>query len=100
MRTIIDKVCLIISRPGVVTMLHALKKVGYRTCGTGEGAIIVSLDSDETYMDTETGEVLSAQQLMREYAEHRYEIESSSGARTFSEWLANCLGKNGFLEIM
>lgn len=50
------------------------------------------------YRDTESGEILTRDQLYAEYLENAAEIEESSGARNFSEWLRNATSKNGFLE--
>lgn len=52
------------------------------------------------YLDTETGEILDESQLFDEYCANAEEIQESSGAKTFSQWLENCTRKNGFLEIV
>ena len=38
--------------------------------------------------------------LLAEYLENSAEIEQSSGARHFWQWLRNATGKNGFLEVV
>lgn len=50
------------------------------------------------YRDTETGKIWDEIDLLTEYLENAAEIEESSGASNFSEWLRNATSKNGFLE--
>ena len=52
------------------------------------------------YRDTESGEILTKEQLYAEYLDNAAEIEENSGARYFWEWLRNATGKNGFLEVV
>ena len=50
------------------------------------------------YRDTESGKIYDEIDLLAEYLENAAEIEESSGARYFWEWLRNATDKNGFLE--
>lgn len=52
------------------------------------------------YKDTKTGAIYEEINLFAEYLENAAEIEESSGARYFWEWLRNATGKNGFLEVV
>lgn len=52
------------------------------------------------YRDTETGVIYDEIDLLAEYLENSAEIEQSSGARHFWQWLRNATGKNGFLEVV
>ena len=50
------------------------------------------------YRDTENGKIWDGIDLLAEYIENSAEIEESSGARNFSEWLRNATSNNGFLQ--
>lgn len=52
------------------------------------------------YKDTETGKVWKEIDLLVEYLENAAEIEESSGARNFAEYIRNATSKNGFLEVV
>lgn len=52
--------------------------------------------SERKFRDTESGEVITISQLKAEYEDLRDSGETE--AETFSDYLANCLDKNGFLE--
>lgn len=52
------------------------------------------------YRDTETGAILSKDELQWEYNENADDIAENSGASSFREWLRNCTSKNGFLEVV
>lgn len=52
------------------------------------------------YRDTETGAIYEEINLLAEYLDNAAEIEESSGARYFWEWLRNATGKNGFWEVL
>lgn len=54
----------------------------------------------EMYRDTETSAILTEDELYREYIVNADDIADSSGAVSFQEWLRNCTGKNGFLEVI
>lgn len=49
------------------------------------------------FYDIECDRILTEEQLRIEYEEYKYDIEESSGARTFEESLHNMLDKNGIL---
>lgn len=51
------------------------------------------------YRDTETGVVYEEIELLAEYLENAAEIEESSGARNFAEWLRNATGKMDFWRL-
>ncbi len=93
----LDFIALPVSVNGFFQKRESLMRAGYKRIGAGEGSLILGL-ADEMYLDTEMGKLVSVQDLMSEYAQHRYEIEESSGAKSFSEWLSNAVAKNGFLE--
>lgn len=52
------------------------------------------------YKDTETGKVWDEIDLLVEYLENAKEIEESSGARNFAEYIRNATSKNGFLDVV
>ena len=70
----LDFIALPVSVNGFFQKRESLMRAGYKRIGAGEGSLILGL-ADEMYLDTETGELVSVQDLMSEYAQHRYEIE-------------------------
>ena len=52
--------------------------------------------SERKFRDTESGEVITISQLKAEYEDLRDSGETE--AETFSDYLANCLDQDGFLE--
>lgn len=52
------------------------------------------------YRDTETGAILTEDELRREYTENYDDIADSSGASSFQEWIRNRTSNNGFLEVV
>lgn len=50
------------------------------------------------YLDTERGCYITEEQLRREF-EH-LKTTSGTDAKTFSQYLNNCLDKNGTLEVV
>lgn len=52
------------------------------------------------YRDTETGAILTEDELRREYTVNAKEIAENSGAVSFQEWIRNCTGKNRFIEVV
>ena len=50
------------------------------------------------YLDTESGHIFTEEELQVEYNSSKSDIEESSGAKSFQEWIMNCTSKNGFLE--
>lgn len=95
---ILDKITISKNGNGFFSKRNRLLRYRHKSIGAGDGGIMMGLYANEMYMDTETGEVLSVQGLMAEYAENQFEIYISSGAETFTQWLGNCLSPNGFLE--
>ena len=95
---ILDKIAVFKNENGFFSKRNRLLSYGYKSIGSGDGGIMMGLYANEMYMDTETGEVLSAKDLMAEYAKNRFEIYTSSGAETFTQWIENCISPNGFLK--
>ncbi len=52
------------------------------------------------YRDTETGALLTEDELRREYNANVDDIAENSGAVSFWEWIRNCTSNNGFLEVL
>ncbi|MBQ5901267.1 MAG: hypothetical protein IIW86_05350 [Clostridia bacterium] len=50
--------------------------------------------TETLYRDTESGEILTAAQILKEW--HDMSEEEQNG-RTFTQYLSDCLSKNGFL---
>lgn len=49
------------------------------------------------FYDIECNRILTETQLRIEYEEFKFDIEESSGATTYDEYITNATGKNGFL---
>lgn len=50
------------------------------------------------YRDTESGEILTKEQLYAEYLENADDLRENSEVYNFGQWLNNATDKNGFLE--
>lgn len=53
------------------------------------------MDKYEMHRDTESGELVTLEQLQSEYDAMP---EEDKNGRTFGQWIADCLSKNGFLQ--
>lgn len=66
----------------------------------GEAVCYIGKQLDKVYVDTESGNGITRYVLYEEWRQDFDNIRSSSGAKSFHEYLRNATSKNGFLEEM
>ena len=80
-----------ISLDGADGYLPPFMTIGLAVCYIGERL-------DTVYIDTESGCGTPRSLLYEEWKQDFHSIRSSSGAKSFHEYLRNATSKNGFLE--